>query len=171
MWHTEPFEFETPALQHNRKTISDFVKRAYRAYFKVMLGDQDKPWAPHIVCKPCAEHLRQWTNKSRKSLRFAIPTVWREPQDHCNDCYFCAAKTKGINRKNRNSLAYPNLNSAIRPVPHSEELPVLLVKGLPQLESPLSSEEEDVSFDSDNTLANNDFHPSLSSRNSFTKES
>jgi len=34
--------------------------------------------------------------------------VWREPKDHCNDCYFCAVKTKGINRKNRNSLTYPN---------------------------------------------------------------
>jgi len=50
--------------QHSRKTISDFVKRAYLAYFKVMLVDQDKPCASHIVCKPCVEHLRQWTNKS-----------------------------------------------------------------------------------------------------------
>ena len=49
-------------LEHNRKTISDFVGCAYLAYFKVMLGDQDKPWAPHIVCKPCVKHLRQWTN-------------------------------------------------------------------------------------------------------------
>ena len=111
-------------LQHNRKTISDFAKRAYLAYFKVMVGNQDKPWAPHIVCKPCVEHLQQWTNKCRKSLWFAIPMVWWEPKDHCNDCYFCAVKTKGINRKNRNSLTYPNLNSAMRPVPNSEELPV-----------------------------------------------
>jgi len=39
-------------LQHNKKTISDFVNHAYLAYYKVLLGDQDKPWAPHIVCKP-----------------------------------------------------------------------------------------------------------------------
>ena len=63
------------SLGHNRKTISDFVKHAYLAYFKVMLGDQDKPWAPHIVCKPCVEHLRQWAKKSRKSLGFAIAMV------------------------------------------------------------------------------------------------
>ena len=44
-------------LEHNRKIISDFVKHAYLAYFKVILGDQDKPWAPHIVCKPCVEYL------------------------------------------------------------------------------------------------------------------
>ena len=35
-------------LQHNRKTISDFLKRAYLAYFKVMLVDQEKPWAPTL---------------------------------------------------------------------------------------------------------------------------
>ena len=35
-------------LQSYRKGISEFVKCAYLAYFKVMLGDQDKAWAPHI---------------------------------------------------------------------------------------------------------------------------
>jgi len=158
-----------PALQHNRKTISDFVKRAYLACFKVKLGDQDKPWAPHIVCKPCVEHLLQWRNKSRKSLRFAIPMVWREPKDPCNNCHFCVVKTKGINRKNRNSLTYPNINSAIRPVPHSEELPVRVFEGLLELESSLYSEEEDVSIGSNNTLADNDFPPSLLSPQVFSQ--
>jgi len=64
-------------------------------------------------------------------------------------------KTKGITRKNGNSLIYPKLDSAIRPVPHSEELPVPVFEGLPQLESSLSSE-EDVSIDSDDNLADND---------------
>jgi len=135
----------------------------------VILDDQDKPWAPHIVCKPCVEHLRQWTNKSRKNLRFAIPVVWREPKDHYNDCYFCAVKTKGINRNNRNSLTYPNLNSAIRPVPHIEELPAPVFESLPQLESSLSSEEEDVSIDSNNSLTDNDFPPSLLSPQLFSQ--
>ena len=132
-----------------------------------MLSDQDKPSAPHIVCKPCVKHLRQWTNKGRKSLGFVIPMVWREPNDHCNDCYFCAVNTKGINRKKRNSLTYPNLDSAIRPVLHSEELPISVFEGLPQLESSLSSEEEDVLIDSDNTLADSDFLPSLLSPKLF----
>ena len=55
-------------LEHNRKTINNFVNRAYLVYFKVTLGDQGKPWAPHIVCKPFVEYLRQWTSKSRKSI-------------------------------------------------------------------------------------------------------
>ena len=124
------------ALEHNRKLITDFVKQAY---FKVKLGDQDKSWAPHIVCKTCIKHLRQGTKKQRKGLRFAIPMVWREPKDHYSDCYFCGIKTKGIERKNRTSLTYPSLDSAIRPTPHSEGLPIPVFEGLPQLESALSS--------------------------------
>ena len=111
-------------LQSNRKGISKFVKCAYLAYFKVMLGDQDKAWAPHIVCNQCVEHLRQWTKKDRKLFRFGIPMVWREPKNHFDDCCFCAVNTKEINRKNRNSLVYPNLESAIRPIPHCNEIPV-----------------------------------------------
>ena len=54
-------------LERNRKTISNFVERAFLAYIKVMLGDQDKPWPLHVVCKRCLEHLQQWTNKSKKA--------------------------------------------------------------------------------------------------------
>ena len=35
--------------------ITDFVKKAYRGYFGVKLGDQDKPFAPHVSCKICCE--------------------------------------------------------------------------------------------------------------------
>ena len=34
-----------------KNSISVFTKRCYFAYFGCKLGDQDKPWAPHIVCK------------------------------------------------------------------------------------------------------------------------
>ena len=141
-------------LEQNRKLITDFVKQAYLAYFKVKLGDQDKSWTPHNACKTCIEHLRQWTKKQR----FAIPMRWREPKDHYSDCYFCGIKTKGINKKNRTSLTYLSLDSAIRPVPHSEELPIPVFEGLPQLESALSSEDDLSSTDSEYTIADNDFH-------------
>ena len=35
---------------HPAKT-TDFVKKAYRDYFGVMLEDQDKPFTPHDCCK------------------------------------------------------------------------------------------------------------------------
>ena len=117
----------------NRKSVTDFVQQAYLAYFDCRLGDQDKEWAPHIVCKCCTEHLREWTKGKRKGLSFGVPMIWREPQNHFDDCYFCAINLKGINRKNRKHLKYPSLPSAIRPVPHSEEVPVPEFKSFPNL--------------------------------------
>ena len=70
--------------------------------------------------------------------------VWLEPKNHFDNCYFRAVNTKGINRKNRNLLVYPNLESAIRPIPHCNEIPVPVFKGLPKLELP--GFEEDQAF-------------------------
>jgi len=74
--------------------------------------------------------------KDRKSLRFGIPMVWREPRKHFDDCCFCAVNTKGINRKNKNLFVYPNLESAIKPIPHCNEIPVPVFKGLTEFELP-----------------------------------
>ena len=76
------------ALPRQRRHISMFVKRAYKAYFKVPLGDQEKRWAPHIVCHNCEEMLRDWTKGKRKGLPFGVPMVWREPKDHSTGCDF-----------------------------------------------------------------------------------
>ena len=74
----------------NRSPVTSFVKRAYLAYFGMRLGDQDKAWAPHMVCKKCTEQLRQWTQGKKTQHSFGIPMVWREPKNHVSDCYFCA---------------------------------------------------------------------------------
>ena len=99
------------AAPSQRKDISDFVKSAYLAYFKVRLGDQDKSWAPHQVWKTCLEHLRQWTKGTRDRLKFGIPMIWREPKDHVTDGYFCIVKIAGFNKKARHKISYPNLDS------------------------------------------------------------
>ena len=39
--------------------VTEFIQKAYHAYFCIQLDDQDKPWAPHVVCKTCVEYLRQ----------------------------------------------------------------------------------------------------------------
>ena len=51
-------------ITDERNRVTEFIQKAYHAYFGVQLGDQDKPWAPHVVCKSCVEHLRQWTQGS-----------------------------------------------------------------------------------------------------------
>ena len=113
--------FATPK---QRTKITDFVKKAYAAYFGMKLGDQEKSWAPHSVCRPCVENLRQWTKGKRSSVGFGIPMAWREQQNHFDDCYFCMVDISGFTSKTKSSISYPNLPSAIRPVPHSDVVPV-----------------------------------------------
>lgn len=132
-------------MEQQRKNITDFVKRAYLAYFGMPLGDQDKLWAPHTVCKTCVELLRAWTkSKNKKHLKFGIPMVWREPKDHLSDCYFCMNDMRGFNKQKKATWVYPSLDSAIRPVLHCDELPVPTFTVLPELEEEVVEECEDV---------------------------
>ena len=82
---TCPYNFcyicgEFTTKKHHRN-ITDFVKKSYYAYYGVKLGDQDKAWAPHKVCSICIEELTQWTKYTKKSFRFGVPMVWREPKN------------------------------------------------------------------------------------------
>ena len=45
-------------LSNRQAKITDFVTNAYRDYFEVKLGEQDKPFTPQICCKTCVENLR-----------------------------------------------------------------------------------------------------------------
>ena len=116
----------------NRKPVTSFITRAYHVYFGIKLPDQDEALAPHIVCKACTETLRGWTN-GKRSLNFGIPMGWSELATHVTDCYFCAVDMTGINRKNRNSLKYPDLQSACCPVAHCVEIPVPFFGELPDI--------------------------------------
>ena len=122
-------------LTHNRRMINDHLKKLYLAYFGVHLGDQDKSWAPHIACHTCREHLRQWSQGTRKGLSFGIPMVWREPTNHLDNCYFCLPNIKGFGNKNKKHIRYHDLEFARRPVSHSAELHVPISIELPELPS------------------------------------
>ena len=50
-----------------RMNITEFVKRAYSAYFKLIMGDQNKSRDPHNVCKPWVENLRQWAKRKKET--------------------------------------------------------------------------------------------------------
>ena len=126
------------------------MKKEYLAYFGVKLGDQDKNWAPHHVCRTCVENLRQWTKQKRKSIGFAVPMVWREQANHVNDCYFCVTNVTGFSSKSKGNIKCPYFPSAIRPIPHSADLPPPLFTSLPELvDEPVSSTSEGSSLEDD----------------------
>ncbi|GBP20941.1 hypothetical protein EVAR_9510_1 [Eumeta japonica] len=103
----------------------------------------------------CVTLLTSWAKGSRH-MPFAVPMIWAEPKDHVSDCYFCQTSIKGINHKSRNSVNYPNLQSAQRPIPHSDNLPV---PQRPVNMDDVTEESVSESSDSDST-----FEPSTSNK-------
>ena len=81
---------------------------------------------PHTVCNSCAICLGGWINRKGMAMPFAVQMVWREPSNRSSDCYFCLTPpvASGMNRKKKQRIDYPSIPSAIRPVPHGEDLPV-----------------------------------------------
>lgn len=51
--------------------ISLRVCHAYRAYFGMPIGDQDKSWAPHVCCEHCKKTLEGW------SIHFSLYGICR----------------------------------------------------------------------------------------------
>ena len=126
----------------NWKSITDFVRKAYYAYFGIKLGDKDKPWTPHVVCKTYVERLRQATSGTRQSIRFGIPMAWRESTNHVDDCYFCSIHVRGVNKKKCKSFSYKSFPSAIRPIAHSTDILIPEFNKLPDLFIAEHSDEE-----------------------------
>jgi hypothetical protein len=52
-------------------------------------------------------------------MPFTIPMIWREPTDHVSDRYFCLTSITDVTAKPKHTVQYPNLPSAMRPLPHS----------------------------------------------------
>ncbi|XP_076053500.1 uncharacterized protein LOC143032522 [Oratosquilla oratoria] len=101
------------------------MREAYKAYFGMPVGDQDKLWAPHFTCELCKRTLEGWYRGENRAMKFAVPRIWREPTDHSSNCFFCMVDpSKRRGGKNAPAIIYPHLLSSIAPVPHCSELPV-----------------------------------------------
>jgi len=74
------------------------------------------------------------------AMPFAVPVVWREPSNHSSDCYFCLTPVASDMNRKKQKIDYPNIPSAIRPVPYGEDLPM----PEPPKEYSLNSEMEDT---------------------------
>ncbi|CAH1113218.1 unnamed protein product [Psylliodes chrysocephalus] len=104
-----------------RKVISELVKNNYFEYFEILLDKNEKSWAPNCVCKSCVEYLRLWKSGKRNAFKFETPTIWRDPRNHLEDCYFCIVNVNGLNTKNRAIWQYSSTGSVQRPVQRSPD--------------------------------------------------
>src|ERR1043165_5708572 len=152
-------------LVAQRKSLTPLVKKAYHLYFGCKVGDQDKVWASKICCNTCSRTLTGWLKGTHMSMSFAVPMIWREQQNHVNDCYFCMIDIKGRSNKSKHKIQYCNIPSAMRPLPHDESMPV-----------PKPPENVNFESDSESEKSASDAGPSYvkgqgsSSSNSSTEE-
>ncbi|XP_076306197.1 uncharacterized protein LOC143222906 isoform X2 [Tachypleus tridentatus] len=64
-----------------------------------------------------------WYRGKKRSMKFAIPRIWREPTDHSSNCYFCMVDPpKRRAGKNASAIMYSYLPSSIVQVPYCPEL-------------------------------------------------
>jgi hypothetical protein len=134
-------------IKLNRKTITPLIKKAYELYFGCEIGDQDKPWAPHIVCQLFSVFERM---------------VERFSEVYAVCCSNGVARTKrsfdrqlsGISLKSEHSIQYPSLPSAVRLVLHSQDLPV------PKPPKKWTTDDKPVPMEQD--ISDPDFQPSTS---------
>jgi hypothetical protein len=68
--------------------------------------------------------LRDWMNKGKTAVPFAIPVTWREPKKLVDDWHFCCVSFTSFSAKNWRKIVYPTLNSAVRLISHDGNLPV-----------------------------------------------
>jgi len=87
-----------------------------------------------------------WTKETHERMPFGILMVWREQKNHSTVIF---VKTLGFNKKNKSKIEYPNILSAIRPMPHSADIPVPVFEQLPPLEDLSDVEERSDSNDAD----------------------
>ena len=76
-----------------------------------------------MCCLTCVKTFSAWYAGKNVHMKFGVPMIWCEQKDHSNDCYFCQHDFTGCTtaRKKKN-IVY--LESALRPIEHSENLPV-----------------------------------------------
>ena len=117
------------AKRAKKHCLSNCIRaaEAYLHYFGMPVGDQNKRWAPHVICDYCRRTLEGWLRGEKRAMRFVIPRIWCEPSNYYIDCYFCMVDpTKRRKGKNAPPIEYPNIPSSIAPVPHNTtNLPVL----------------------------------------------
>lgn len=94
-----------------------------------------KSWVPKIICSTCRIQLSHWKKGIIKSMPFGTPTLWRELQNHMNDCYFCLCHGGKVintfNTKNKNTIKYANVQSVTRPTLHTLNNPIPVPKNEP----------------------------------------
>ena len=99
--------------------INVLIRWTYVRYLAVKMGIR-MSLAPHSCCSRYLRYLHRWLIGTHQSMPFAVPMVWREQKDHLTNCYFCLTIIDGHNSKSKQTIVYPNIPFALRPIEYTD---------------------------------------------------
>lgn len=93
-------------------------KTACKPYFDCSLGeDHLRMGSRHTVYIKCYVNLTQWLQGKNDQ---GVSMIWWEPTQDYGDCYFCLTNVTDFASKNKITILYSNVSSAIRPLIHGQ---------------------------------------------------
>ncbi|KAG9465091.1 hypothetical protein GDO78_018925 [Eleutherodactylus coqui] len=58
-------------------------------------------------------------------MKFGVPHIWREPTNHLKNFYYCVIDVSHHRKEKKAGVFdYPDIASTLRPVAHSNKVPV-----------------------------------------------
>lgn len=116
-----------------RNIDSPSLASAYKERFKCEVKDRNKNWSPSTSCVNCSRRLIDKT----KPIKFASAMIWKVPENHPTDCFFCNTLIPaGANKKKATAVLYANVKSVKKPTIESQ---------IGEVESSSENEPEDSS--------------------------
>lgn len=112
-------------MGEKRRSINSSVSDNYRFYFRSNII-QNADWAPNICCTTCLSMLHNFMKRKTRKMKFGQPMIWLPPPRHKEStCYVCVNKAAlACGRKAAKSFRYKGTRYAVRPKPHSRQLPI-----------------------------------------------
>jgi hypothetical protein len=98
------------------RPFTDLVRKKYEECFGISTNSFNNSWTPKNICSYCLLGLNKWKSGDKRTKRFSSPMIWRKPQNHQTDCYFCLSVVKGYNNKSKTFIKYPNVQSVTFPI-------------------------------------------------------
>ena len=130
-------------VKNQKRVISSKTKELYQTYLEAQIDDQDKEFAPHIVCSTCVANLTTWSRNQLKKLPFYKPMVWYRQDNHFNDCYFCQTNVQGGASVKRKRIVYADVDSVQKPFKIAHHQPGFNIPNLSSSNNSSKSESKD----------------------------
>ena len=64
---------------------------------------------------PCIESVQVVWMAKLKYFNLGVPKIWKEPQNHSDDYYFCSYNIEGYSLENRKDIIYPEVKFSLLP--------------------------------------------------------